>query len=84
MLKQEPEPTRTRDLDLASYLIAVGASLTGIDDSTGSAQTFVLSGDAMPERIAEYVSGEATVNVEKFRSARRLLLDRLHRRSRLG
>lgn len=79
-----PKPVRTHELDLAAFLIAQGASLVDIDRSDAARQVFVLSGTHLPEDVTEYVGGTATVNVERFRDARRLLLDRLHRSSRVG
>lgn len=79
----DPKPVQTPDLDLAAFLIAQGGSLAGTESRDGARQTFVISGDGLPAHVADYVSGTATVNVEQFRNARHLLLDRLHRGARV-
>lgn len=71
------KPIRTHDIDLAAFLLAQGATLSDIDRSNPDRQIFLISGDGLAERLADYMSETATVNVTRFARSRRLLLERL-------
>lgn len=92
MREREQRPVRdeglsvvhTSDLDLASYLLAQGAELVGIDEADlPNRRVFVLRGSTVRALVSVYNSGQARVGVDGFRSARRDLLDRLHRAGRV-
>lgn len=75
----------TRDLDLASYLLAEGAELLSVGPSASSnRQEFALQTLRSAELVAAYTNGTALVSLDAFRSARRDLLDRLHRSDRVS
>lgn len=84
MREGDPATVTTEDLDLAALLLAEGATLSGILPSdTGGRHRFTLTGERARDVADAYVRGDVLVSLDAFLTARRALLDRLHRAERV-
>lgn len=86
MSDREPEPrtVTTEDLDLAALLLAEGATLSSLaPGGTPGRHRFTLAGERVRLVAGSYVRGDALVSLDAFLTARRSLLDRLHRAERV-
>lgn len=84
MREGEPTTVTTEDLDLAALLLAQGATLGLIQPGDAQGRhRFGLTGERARELTDAYVRGDALVSLNAFLTARRALLDRLHRAERV-